>query len=299
MPWAEAFAGMIAQLTLPVRGGKIRAANGICRVLGSFSPQEAFETPLWPVVALALGLIVGSFANVCIHRLPLRQSVVRPRSRCPHCGASISAWDNVPLLSYALLRGRCRFCRAPISIRYPLVEAANGVLYLGLALQLGPTSRTAVLMAFVTALLVLSLIDLDHRLLPDVITLPGIAIGLAASLLPGPPSPLAAAVGAAGGYLAFWAVAEVYRRTRGVEGLGQGDWKMTAMIGAFLGWDQMLLAVFIASVAGTLVGLGLIALRRADGKYALPLGTFLGLAGIVVAFVGEPVTTWYRGLLHG
>jgi leader peptidase (prepilin peptidase)/N-methyltransferase len=154
-------------------------------------------------------------------------------------------------------------------------------------------------MAFVTALLVLSLIDLDHHLLPDVITRPGIAIGLAASLLPGPPSPLAAALGAAGGYAAFWAVAAAYRRTRGIEGLGQGDWKMTAMIGAFLGWDQMLLAVFIASVAGTLVGLGLIALRRANGKYALPLGTFLGLAGIVVAFVGEPVTAWYRGLLRG
>ena len=268
-------------------------------MLGSFSLQEAIETPLWPVVALALGLIVGSFANVCIHRLPLRQSVVTPRSRCPRCGAAISARDNVPLLSYALLRGRCRHCRAPISVRYPLVEGINGGLYLGLALQHGPTLRTLALMAFVTALLVLSLIDLDHRILPNVITLPGIAVGLAASLLPGPPPPLSAAVGAAGGYLAFWAVAAAYRRARGIEGLGQGDWKMTAMIGAFLGWDQMLLAVFIASVAGTLVGLGLIAFRGGNGKYALPLGTFLGLAGIVVTFVGGPVTTWYRGLLHG
>jgi len=268
-------------------------------VLGSFSLQEAIETPLWPVAALALGLIVGSFANVCIHRLPLGQSVVTPRSRCPHCGAAISAGDNVPLLSYALLRGRCRYCRAPISVRYPLVEAVNGLLYLAIALQFGPTLRALALMAFVTALLVLSLIDLDHHLLPNVITLPGIAVGLAASLLPGPPTPLSAAIGAAGGYLAFWAVAEAYRRTRGVEGLGQGDWKMTAMIGAFLGWDQMLLAVFIASVVGTVVGLGLIAFRGGDGKSALPLGTFLGLAGIVVSFVGEPVTTWYRGLLHG
>jgi len=268
-------------------------------VLGSFSLQEAIETPLWPVAALALGLIVGSFANVCVHRLPLGQSVVTPRSRCPHCGAAISAGDNVPLLSYALLRGRCRYCRAPISVRYPLVEAVNGLLYLAIALQFGPTLRALALMAFVTALLVLSLIDLDHHLLPNVITLPGIAVGLAASLLPGPPTPLSAAIGAAGGYLAFWAVAEAYRRTRGVEGLGQGDWKMTAMIGAFLGWDQMLLAVFIASVVGTVVGLWLIAFRGGDGKSALPLGTFLGLAGIVVSFVGEPVTIWYRGLLHG
>jgi leader peptidase (prepilin peptidase)/N-methyltransferase len=268
-------------------------------VEASFSLQEALETPLWPLVALALGLIVGSFANVCIHRLPLRQSVVSPRSRCPHCGTAIAAWDNLPLLSYALLRGRCRSCRAPISIRYPLIEAVNGLLYLGLALQFGPALRTLVLMAFVTALLVLSLIDVDHRILPDVITLPGIAVGLAASLLPGPPTPVGSVAGAAGGYLAFWAVAEAYRRARGVEGLGQGDWKMTAMLGAFLGWDQMLLAVFLASVVGTVVGLGLMAARRADGKYALPLGTFLGLAGIAATFVGEPVTTWYRQLLHG
>jgi leader peptidase (prepilin peptidase) / N-methyltransferase len=268
-------------------------------VQGSFSLQEAIESPLWPVVALALGLIVGSFSNVCIHRLPLRQSVVKPRSRCPHCGAEIAAWDNVPLLSYVILGGRCRHCRAGISIRYPLVEATNGALYLGLSLQYGASLRAFALMAFVTAMLVLSLIDLEHRILPNVITLPGIAVGLAASLLPGPPGPLSAAVGAAGGYLAFWAVAEAYRRTRGVEGLGQGDWKMTAMIGAFLGWDQLLLAVLIASVTGTLVGLGLIAFRGGNGKYALPLGTFLGLAGIVVAFLGEPVTTWYRGFLHG
>jgi leader peptidase (prepilin peptidase)/N-methyltransferase len=268
-------------------------------VLGSFSLQEAIGTPLWPVAALALGLIVGSFANVCIHRLPLRQSVVTPRSRCPHCGAPISAWDNVPILSYALLLGRCRYCRAPIAVRYPLVEAANGLLYLGLALQFGPTLRSLVLMAFVTALLVLSLIDLDYQLLPDVITLPGIPVGLAASLLPGPPTPLSAAIGAAGGYLALALVAWIYRRTRGGEGLGRGDWKMTAMLGAFLGWDQMLLVVFIASLAGTVVGLALIALGGGNGKSRLPLGTFLGLAGIAVTFVGEPVTAWYRGLLHG
>jgi leader peptidase (prepilin peptidase) / N-methyltransferase len=268
-------------------------------VLGSFSLQEAIETPLWPVVALALGLIVGSFANVCIHRLPLRQSVVTPRSRCPHCGAAISARDNVPLLSYALLRGRCRTCRAPISIRYPLVEAANGLLYLGLALQYGPAPRTLALMAFVTALLVLSLIDVDHQILPNVITLPGIAVGLATSPLPGAPGLKSAVIGAAGGYAAFALVAHAYRHARGAEGLGQGDWKMTATIGAFLGWDQTLLVVFIASLTGTVVGLALIAFRGGHGRSRLPLGTFLGLAGIVVTFVGEPVTTWYRGLLHG
>jgi leader peptidase (prepilin peptidase)/N-methyltransferase len=268
-------------------------------VLASFSLQEALETPLWPVLAVAFGLIVGSFANVCIYRLPRGESVVAPPSRCPRCGSGVAPWDNIPVLSYLVLRGRCRNCRAGISPRYPAVEALNALCYLGLALQFGPHLRTVVLMAFVSALIVLSLIDVDHRLLPNVITLPGIAVGLAASFLPGPPTPLSSAVGAAGGYLAFWAVAAAYRKARGVEGLGQGDWKMTAMLGAVLGWDQMLLTVFVASVAGTVVGLGLIAWRGRDRQYPLPLGTFLGLAGVVVAFVGEPVTAWYRGLLNG
>ena len=309
MPWAEACGGddSAGFLTLPDRGGKIRAANGICRVQGSFSLQEAIDSPLWPVVALALGLIVGSFANVCVHRLPLRQSVVKPRSRCPHCGAAISAWDNVPLVSYVVLGGRCRHCRAGISMRYPLVEATNGALYVALALQFGPTLHTVALMAFVTAMLVLSLIDLDHQILPNVITLPGIAVGLAASLVPGPPTAPSAFIGAAGGYAACWFVAFGYRlysrflsrEKEEREGLGQGDWKMTAMIGAFLGWDQMLLTVLIASVAGTLVGFALIGFWGGSRKSKIPLGTFLGLAGIVVAFVGEPVTAWYRGFLHG
>ena len=266
---------------------------------GSFSLQEAIDSPLWPVVALVLGLIVGSFANVCIHRLPLRQSVVKPRSRCPHCGAAISAWDNVPLVSYVVLGGRCRHCRAGISIRYPLVEAANGALYVALALEFGPTLRTVVLMAFVTAMLVLSLIDLDHQILPNVITLPGIAIGLAASPLPGAPGPLKAAIGAVAGYCVLRLFTWGYYVARRVEGMGPGDWKMTAMIGAFLGWDQAVLVVLIASVVGSAVGLALMAFRGGDWKTKIPLGTFLGLAGIVVTFVGSPIVAWYRGFLHG
>ena len=130
---------------------------------------------LWPLFALALGLLIGSFANVCIHRLPLRESVVSPRSRCPSCRAAIAAGDNVPVLSYLFLKGRCRHCGTRISPRYPAVELANGLLYLAVALLDGPTPRALVDMAFVTALLVLSLIDLDHQILPDVITIPGIA----------------------------------------------------------------------------------------------------------------------------
>ena len=263
------------------------------------SPLPEAMAALWPGLACALGLVVGSFANVCIHRLPRRESVVRPRSRCPHCQAPITVWQNVPLLSWAVLRGRCRSCRAPISKRYPAVEAINGLAWLGLAILLGPTPQAVVSMALVSALLVLSLIDLEHFVLPDAITRPGIALGLACSLLPGPPSPLNAAGAAAGGYLAFLAIARAYRKTRGVEGLGQGDWKLVAMLGAFLGWQRMLLTVFLASVVGSVVGLALIALGRRSPKDMIPLGTFLGLAGILAVFAGDALVSWYRWVLGG
>lgn len=261
------------------------------------SLSEALATPFWTWAALAIGLVVGSFANVCIHRLPRRQSVVVPRSRCPRCGAAIRPLDNIPVLSYLLLRGRCRSCRAPISPRYPAVEAANGLMYMTLAHVLGPTPQAVLAMGLVTALLVLSLIDLDHQLLPNVITLPGIALGLLASLLPDPPTPLGSLGAALGGYLGFFIVAEAYRRSRGVEGLGQGDWKMAAMLGAFLGWEKMVLAVLLATLAGTVVGLTLVVFLGRTGRHALPLGTFLGLAGIAVVFAGEPIVAWYKGLL--
>lgn len=258
------------------------------------------RTPAFETTAFLLGLVVGSFANVCIHRLPLGQSVVSPPSRCPACGTLIKAYDNLPVLSFMLLRGRCRSCRAAISWRYPAVEAANGLLWLALAWRHGPTPRSLVEMALVTALLVLSLIDLEHQILPDVITLPGVALGLAASFLPGSPlTPLASLLAAAGGWLAFAAVAKAYQKARGVEGLGQGDWKLAALLGAFLGWQEMLLSVLLASLAGTVVGLLAIALRGRDLRYALPLGTFLGAAGVLVVFLGDALLGWYRGLFGG
>ena len=258
------------------------------------------RTPAFETTAFLLGLVVGSFANVCIYRLPRRESIVSPPSRCPSCGRLIRAIDNVPVVSWLLLRGRCRACRAPISPRYPAVEAANGLLWLALAALHGPRAQTFVAMALVTALLVLSLIDLEHQILPDVITLPGLAAGLAASFLPGwPVRPRAALLAAAGGWLAFAAVAKLYQRARGIEGLGQGDWKLAAMLGAFLGWQPMLLTVLIASVAGTLVGLAAVGLRGRDMRHPLPFGTFLGAAGIAVLFFGDPILAWYGGLFGG
>ena len=250
----------------------------------------------WPLVALTFGLVIGSFANVCIHRLPLRQSVVSPRSRCPRCGTGITAGDNVPVLSYLLLGGRCRVCRAPISIRYPLVEAGNGALYFLIAVQYGLSVHAAVAMAFATALLVLGLIDLDHQILPDAITLPGTAVFLAASLLQGPPTPLESALAAAGGYAVFMGMARAWEALRGIEALGQGDWKMAAMLGAFYGWEKLLLTVFFATFCGTVVGIAAIAFGGRTLQHKLPLGTFLSGAGIAVLLWGDSFLSQYRRL---
>jgi leader peptidase (prepilin peptidase)/N-methyltransferase len=260
----------------------------------------AFPSVVFDLLALIIGLAVGSFANVCIHRVPLRESVVTPPSRCPKCRALIRPFDNVPVLSWFVLRGRCRSCRVPISGRYPLVEATNGALYLGLAWTGGLSSWALLAMPFATALLVLALIDLDHQLLPDVITLPGIAAGIGASFVPGwPVRPWEAVGAAAGGYLALMLVAKAYERARGHEGLGRGDWKMAAFLGAFLGWQKVLLVVLLASLGGTAVGLGAMVLGRGDMKSKLPLGTFLAAAGIVVLFGGDRLLSWYAGFFRG
>lgn len=254
------------------------------------------STPFWEWTALALGLIVGSFANVCIHRLPRRESLGMPPSRCPHCQTRIRPWDNVPVLSYVLLRGRCRACRAPISARYPMVEAANGAAYFALAVLMGPYVRTFVLMAFVTALLVLTLIDLEHQILPNVITIPGIAVGIGASLLPGSPIGVVESLAsAAGGFLVFAAFGEGWKRLRGEEAMGMGDWKMAAMLGAFLGWRKLLLTVFLGSLLGSIVGLLLIAFWAGSGRTKIPFGTFLGLGAIAAVFVGDFLIAWYGG----
>ncbi len=253
---------------------------------------------VWQIGAALLGAVVGSFANVCIHRLPRDQSIVHPRSCCPGCGALVEARDNVPVLSYLLLGGRCRRCRMRISPRYPAVEIANGLLYWLVASASPPDARALCTMVFLTSLLILALVDLDFHILPDVVTLPGIPFGLAASFLPGAPAPpLECLASAAGGYLAFMLVALAYRRFRGIEGLGQGDWKMAAMLGAFFGWQRLLLTITLATFAGSVVGVSLIVFKGRDARYALPLGTFLGCAGIAVALWGGPVLVWYRRLL--
>lgn len=244
-----------------------------------------------PLVAL-LGLAVGSFLNVCIHRLPRRASVLAPGSRCPACGEPVRWFDNVPLLSYLALRGRCRTCLAAITPVYPLVEGITAILFLVQLGALGLQPLLAPRLLFTAAMIVLFVVDLRHRLLPDRITLPGIAVGLlcALRLEPGWPGAL---LGAAGGGGLLLGVAAAYARIRGHEGLGMGDVKMLAMIGAFLGLPLALVTLGWASLLGAVTGLGLMRFAGVGWRHALPLGSFLAVAAVAASVVGEPFLDWY------
>ena len=245
------------------------------------------------VLAL-LGLSVGSFLNVCVHRLPRRQSLVHPGSRCPHCGYELRWYDNIPVLSYLLLRGQCRKCRQPIAIRYPALELATLILFLVHGAVFGWTALLAVRLVFACAMVVLFAIDLEHHLLPDAITLPGIVTGLLVSTVV-PPGIIDSLLGLLIGGGVLWLIGEAYFRYSGQEGMGGGDVKMLAMIGAFLGWKLVLVTLVLSSVAGSLVGVLVIAFKRGGLKYALPYGTFLALGALAASLVGERLVNWYVG----
>jgi leader peptidase (prepilin peptidase)/N-methyltransferase len=242
------------------------------------------------------GLIIGSFLNVCIARLPEGESVVSPGSRCPSCRQPIRWFDNVPVLSYALLRGRCRRCKVRISMRYPLVELATATLFAVQAWWLPPDPVLLAHHLLLTALLVVLFgTDYDVQRLPDVITLPGIVAGIVLSLvtMPGLTASLAgAAVGASVLMLVRWG----WKRMTGVDGMGLGDVKMLAMLGAFLGWRQVGVVLFLASLTGAVVGLGLAATGRRSLQARLPFGTFLAVAAYVASLWGEPLLDWYLSL---
>jgi leader peptidase (prepilin peptidase)/N-methyltransferase len=246
------------------------------------------------VAAFLFGLVWGSFGNVLIHRLPRRQSVVLPASHCPACGTPLRWYHNVPLLSYLALGGRCAFCRAPISPRYPLVEGATALLFAASALAFGPTPAAAFAALFSFLLLVLGLIDLEHQILPDRLTYPGIVLGLAASFFvpwTSPPASLAgAALGAALPALLIGAYALF-----GIEAMGWGDVKLLAMAGAFLGWKGLVLTLLLGAFAGTVVG-GLYLYATGKGRRTpLPFGTFLSAAALISLFFGQAIWAWYLG----
>jgi leader peptidase (prepilin peptidase)/N-methyltransferase len=252
--------------------------------------------PGWLPMSLVvlLGLCVGSFLNVCIYRLPRRESLLHPRSRCTSCGRELSWFDNVPVLSWVTLRGRCRTCRAPVSRMYPAVEIVTALVFVSAYVLYGITLLGGVRVMFACALIVLFVIDLQHRILPNAITLPGIVIGFLCSLFL-PPGWRDSLLGILVGGGILFAIAETYYRVRGLEGLGMGDVKLLAMIGAFLGWKLVLLTLVVSSFAGSLAGAVLIASGRGNMKLALPFGTFLSLAAVFAATWGDPIVEWYLG----
>lgn len=245
------------------------------------------------LVSFGFGAIVGSFLNVCIYRIPAGLSVVSPASRCPVCKTPIRWYQNIPILSWCLLRGRCSSCKTPISVRYLLIEALNGLLFTLVLYSFGLSLSTLVFVCFVSILVVITFIDLDHQIIPNVISLPGIVVGFACSLFFLPLAWQDSALGILLGGGLLWAVATGYRLLMGAEGMGMGDIKLLAMIDAFLGWQAVLPVVFLGSLVGTVIGVPLMLLKGKDGKLAIPFGPFLSFGALIYLFYWSQLFAWY------
>ena len=243
--------------------------------------------------AFVLGAVVGSFLNVCIYRIPAGESIVSPRSRCPRCGAPIRWYQNFPILSWIFLRGRCANCRVRIPIRYALVEALTGLLFAMVLYYFGIHWATVVFWVFVSLLVTITFIDLDHQIIPDVISLPGIVLGFGASFLLPWVSWSDSLLGILLGGGSLFMVAVGYEFLTKKEGMGGGDIKLLAMLGAFLGWKAVLPIIFVSSLLGTLVGVPLMLVKGADGKLAIPFGPFLAGGAVIWLFWGESLVGWY------
>jgi len=252
-------------------------------------------TPLVIAFLFLFGAIVGSFANVCILRIPAEKSIVFPGSHCPKCKQPVAWYDNVPLVSWLLLRGRCRGCREPISFRYFVVELLTAISAVALYVRVGLGLEWVVLFTFVASLIVITFIDVTHRIIPDVISLPGIVLGFLFSLR-GEPGPVSSFIGILIGGGILLTVAWAYEVSTGREGMGGGDIKLLGMIGAFLGWQSVPFTMLVSSLTGSVVGVTLMWWTRSDTKYAIPFGPFLALGAVAYVFWGNETITWYLGL---
>jgi len=284
-----------------------------------YSLQLLLTTP-WLLITAAtvFGLLVGSFLNVVIHRLPrmLEQgwraecaelngtplpagepyNLVVPRSRCPHCGHPVRAIENVPVLSYLALRGRCSQCKAAISPRYPVVECLAGALAGYVAWRYGASAAAAGAMLFAWTMIALAFIDLDTFYLPDNLTLPLLWVGLLFNIGATFTDLTSAVIGAAAGYVVLWAVFWAYKLATGKEGMGYGDFKLLAAIGAWLGWKMLPLVILLSSFVGAVIGIGLIVLARRGRNVPIPFGPYLALAGLIALFYGERLNRQYLDL---
>ena len=245
-------------------------------------------------VAAVFGACIGSFLNVVIYRLPLGQSIVSPPSRCPKCSYRLPWYDKLPIVGWLLLGGKCRNCQHPISIQYPIVELVTALLFVLVVWLTPPGPLMVSRLLFVCILIALFGIDLEHQILPNSITLPGIVAGVLLSFI-APPGWRDALLGVLLGAGILYAIAGAYYLWRREEGLGMGDVKMLAMIGAFLGWKAVLVTMVVSSFSGAAIGVALIAAQRGGMKLALPFGTFLAIGAVVAMLAGEPLVTWYAG----
>jgi leader peptidase (prepilin peptidase)/N-methyltransferase len=253
---------------------------------------------LYLIVGL-FGALIGSFLNVCIYRLPRRESIAWPGSHCPSCSHPIAWYDNIPIASYLILLGRCRHCQVRIPLRYPVVEALNVLGYVGLLWFFGPSWSTAAYGLLYSALLVVAGTDLSHKIIPNVVTFPGIVVGLVSAATILPLGLVDGLIGLLVGGGILWFLAWVSPYLFGKEGMGGGDIKLLAMIGAFLGWKPALMTIMLGSFLGSLVGITLIAARVIKREDYIPFGPFLVCGAVVALFFGEPILDWYQGLLAG
>lgn len=244
-----------------------------------------------------IGMCIGSFLNVCIYRLPAGKSIVRPASACPVCGNPIRWYDNIPLISYVILRGRCRGCSTPISLRYPIIELLCGLFAMASAMQYGINMPALIYFILIAALLVITFIDIDHRIIPDVISLPGIPLGFLCSFILPQLKWSDSLIGIAAGGGSLLTIALGYQLITGKDGMGVGDIKLLAMIGAFLGWKGVFFTIMASSLIGTAVGM-VVMLRSGKGmKMAVPFGPFLSMGAILYVFFGPRLIDWYFNLL--
>lgn len=251
------------------------------------------------VFTFIFGLCIGSFLNVCIYRLPAAKSISHPRSSCTNCGELIRFYDNIPVISYMILKGRCRFCSEPISLRYPVVEILTGLFALITFVKYGLTLEALIYFIFIAALLVITFIDIDHQIIPDVITLPGIPIFFIASFALPEINYLESILGILIGGGSLLLVAWTYNLITKKEGMGGGDIKLLAMLGAVIGWKGVLFTIFVASAVGTISGMLVMLKTRKSRKLAIPFGPFLAIGGITYVFFGSQLIFWYFKLLGG
>ncbi len=252
---------------------------------------------IFPFFSFLFGSVVGSFLNVCIHRLPRGESIIFPSSHCPYCNQTIRFYDNIPIISYLILRGKCRFCGKPISPQYLIVEILSATFSLILFLKY-PIWEYLIYFSFFSSLLVITFIDLKHQIIPDIISLPGIGIGFLSSFVLSRITYLDSFLGIALGGGILYGVALIYYLIMKTEGMGGGDIKLLAMIGAFLGSKAVLVTIFVSALIGSVVGLTIIVLKGKDRKYAIPFGPFLALGAIISLFWGNSLIAWYTNLMR-